>query len=114
MFAPNLSAMKPSPSLELVDMLERVSFSLDQLERTLHSRLQDSLPQTTQEMFGLLQKHQEFERNLKSQEPELERIQARYQALSPSRRTPEVETKLSMVVEKWEQLASQSKLYMER
>lgn len=107
-------ATKPSPSADLINLLEQVNFTLDQLDRTLSGRLHEPLPNNNAEVLSLLDRHKYFENDLRSLEPSLERIQEGYQSLSRSHRTPEVETKLSLVVEKWEQLASQSKLYVDR
>jgi hypothetical protein len=106
--------VQPTATAELLGLLEKANFTLDQLERTLSSRIHEPLPQNSREVLSLLDRHKYFEDDLRSLEPDLERIQQQYHQLNRNQRTPEVETKLSLVVEKWEQLASQSKLYVDR
>ena len=57
---------------------------------------------------------QELHRKVAAREPEVMTLQQRYQSLSPTHRTQQVENRLSMVVEKYEQLHSGSKVYGDR
>ena len=57
---------------------------------------------------------QDFDRKLSGYEGEMESVQASYQALSPNRKTPEIESGLSSVLERWDHLWSHAKLYGQR
>ncbi|KAK2164152.1 hypothetical protein LSH36_68g10066 [Paralvinella palmiformis] len=103
-----------SPSKDLVDRLDALSANLDQMDRLLTTRLQAALPQTLGETVELFASHRDFEERLQRYEPEVATIQQQYQRLSPSRRTPQVESKLTIVVEKWEQMTSFAHLYRDR
>ena len=58
---------------------------------------------------------QDFERALHAHEADVETAQQRYQTLPALQRsTQQVESRLSSVVERWQQLCAQSRLYAER
>ena len=63
-------------------------------------------------MFTILQ---DFEQRLHAREADVESAQRRYQSLPALQRsTQQVESRLSGVVERWQHLCSQSRLYADR
>ena len=49
--------MKPSPSMEIVEQLERLGIELSELEKLLSGRLQETLQQNISEVESAKHKH---------------------------------------------------------
>lgn len=86
--------------------------TLEEYERVLNSRLASPLSRDLDTLQHTVLEHKEFEQNLQTLAPEIERVQHTFRGITL--KTPDMRNKLDNVMSKWKQIWNSSNLYVER
>ncbi|KAK3581860.1 hypothetical protein CHS0354_032763 [Potamilus streckersoni] len=101
-----------APDKDLVKKLDSCSYQLSSLHQDLMSRVQQPLPHDRKTVILANQQQRDWERTLQQQELPVEEIKQLLQKLP--KKTPQVESKLNLITQKWEQMINMGSTYAER
>ena len=100
---------------QLVATLERLKSDVTRTDQEVTARMREPLSRDRAEFAVVHAQQQQLERQVSALENEVETAQAQFHQLPAMQRSkPEVQSKLSALVDKWSQLRAQEKLYAER
>jgi len=107
-----ISTESKNTSKVFSEQVHTLQTDLEEVERTLVSRVNAVLPRDLSGLERMVVEHKEFESKLDSFESRIESVQRTYSSI-PQKTAPH-QAKMDKVVEKWERVWNLTHLYVER